>query len=217
VRPSGLEFDAEALVAELVATHGVHTVILYGSRARGDAGPDSDIDLAAFRGQGPEERDVRAWRGLSLDAFIYPDSATHKLTPEFLRMRGGQVLLQRGDFGLALLASLDDLHARAPTALSDPERLVRRAWPHKMLKRAARADAEGNYRRHWLLFDLLETHFALANCWYQGPKVALRELATSDPALHAVFVAALEPGASLETVAKLVRAVVGDLPGASDP
>jgi predicted nucleotidyltransferase len=33
---------------ELVAAHGAHTILLYGSHADGSAGPDSDYDIAGF-------------------------------------------------------------------------------------------------------------------------------------------------------------------------
>ncbi len=39
--------DEAALVAELVSAHGVHTILLYGSRARGDATVDEDDPTAA--------------------------------------------------------------------------------------------------------------------------------------------------------------------------
>jgi Nucleotidyltransferase domain len=38
-----MELDS-ALVGDLRRAHGVHTVILYGSRARGDATAESDVD-----------------------------------------------------------------------------------------------------------------------------------------------------------------------------
>ena len=42
--------DEAALVAELVSAHGVHTIVLYGSRAKGTRRPGSDIDLTLCGG-----------------------------------------------------------------------------------------------------------------------------------------------------------------------
>jgi len=44
---------------ELVAAHAVHTILLYGSRADGSAGADSDYDVAAF---GPIDKSFRVAR-----------------------------------------------------------------------------------------------------------------------------------------------------------
>ena len=50
----------DALVAELVSAHRAHTIILYGSRARGDATAESDIDVATFAEVPTTLRDARA-------------------------------------------------------------------------------------------------------------------------------------------------------------
>lgn len=57
--------DDASLVAELVSLHGAHTIIVYGSRARGDATAESDIDVAAFADVATTTRDARVWMGLS--------------------------------------------------------------------------------------------------------------------------------------------------------
>jgi hypothetical protein len=60
------------LVEDQRKTHGVHTLILYGSHARGDATPESDIDVAGFADVATTLRDARLWNGVFLDAFVYP-------------------------------------------------------------------------------------------------------------------------------------------------
>ena len=40
----------------------------------------------------------------------------------------------------------------------------------------AQGDLEGNFRRVWLLYALLEDYFALRGMWYEGPKAALKWL-----------------------------------------
>ena len=72
-----------------------------------------------------------------------------------------------------------------------------------------RGDAEGNYRRAWLLTALLEDYFHMQGRWWQGPKKALRWLAENDATVHRDFAAALEPGASPADIVRLVERVTG--------
>jgi len=57
-----VDFDP-ALIDELRRVHGVHTLLLYGSRARGDATPESDIDVAGYADVAETTRDARLWHG----------------------------------------------------------------------------------------------------------------------------------------------------------
>lgn len=62
-----------ALVTELKRSHHAHTIILYGSRARGDATAESDIDVACFADIAETTRDARLWQGMySTASFIRP-------------------------------------------------------------------------------------------------------------------------------------------------
>jgi hypothetical protein len=193
------------LVREIKAKHRPHTLILYGSRARGDATPASDYDLIGFRKGGTLRRDARKAEGVWLDAFVYPDAPLKLI--ELLRIRGGKVLFQKAGFGDRILARLDKLYAQGPKPLSPDEITVKKAWPKKMLTRIKHGDPEGNYRRAMLLYVLLEDYFALRGLWYEGPKAALWWLRHNKPDLHAQFEAALKPNADLPTIARLAAAV----------
>ena len=122
------------------------------------------------------------------------------------------MLLDERGVTATFFAALDALEARGPAPLTEPEARLRRTWPRKMLLRAARGDAEGNYRRAWLLKELLESYYELRGRWYRGPKLAVADLVTSDPVAHAAFVAALEPGAPLAAIEALVEVVTGPWP-----
>ncbi len=203
----------DAAAEEMLRVHGVHTLILYGSRARGDATAESDVDLAGFADVDATYRDARRWRGVVLDAFVYPTALTASADPDFLKLRGGRVLLDARGLAAGLLARLDDLERAGPPALPETEARMRRVWAHKMLARIGRGDVEAHYRRHWLLYQLLEDHFALRGQWYRGPKEAFAALQETAPATHAAFARALAPGADAQALAALVEHVVGPDPG----
>ena len=201
--------DEATLLEEIQRAHGVHTVILYGSRARGDATPDSDIDFAAFADVPTMTRDARQWCGMYLDGFVYPSAVAVApiLDPDMLKLVGGRVLLD--DRGLAgpLLDRLAALDREPPPPAAEDHRQMLRTWAHKMLPRIKRGDIEAHYRRHWLLFQLLEDYFTLRGERYRGPKLALAALRRDRPATFASFERALAPGASIDALEALVGEV----------
>lgn len=203
--------DEAALLEELQRVHGPHTIILYGSRARGDETPDSDIDVAAFAEVATMTRDARLWRGMYLDGFVYPSAVAvaAKPEPDMLKLVGGRVLLD--DRGLAgpLLERLAALDREPPPAAPEDHRQMLRTWARKMLPRIRRGDTEAHYRQHWLLYQLLEDYFTLRGERYRGPKLALAALHQDSPATFAAFERALSPGAPFDALEALVDHVVG--------
>jgi Nucleotidyltransferase domain len=150
----------DRLVARLEGEEGCRTIILYGSRARGDAGPDSDYDLIGFRDrEGPPARETGVRDGALLDVFIYPIGRLAEPGADLLHVRGGRALRDRDGQGAAFLVRLDEVFAAGPDPLPADEIAARRNWAWKMLGRAVRGDIEGHFRRAWLLTMQLENFF----------------------------------------------------------
>jgi len=199
-----MDLDA-ALIDELRRVHGVHLVIVYGSRARGTHTAESDIDVAGFADVTETTRDARLWNGLYLDGFVYPTQiATTEPDPDLLKLCGGRVLLDERKLAPALFERLVSLERQGPPVLVETEQRMRRVWARKMLARIRRGDLEAHYRYHWLLYQLLEDHFALRGEWYRGPKESFAALAVTAPAMLAAFERALVPGASFDAIEALV-------------
>ncbi len=208
--PRGNAMDLHAaLIDEFRRMHGVHTLVLYGSRARGDATPESDIDVAGYADVAETTRDARLWNGMYLDGFVYPTALAQAPDADMLKLRGARVLFDERGLAGPLLDRIAALERRGPPALSEPEQRMRRVWARKMLGRIGRGDVEAHYRHHMLLTQLLEDYFALRGAWYRGPKESLAELRKSDPGTFAAFDRALVPGAPLDDLAALVDLVVG--------
>lgn len=199
-------------VIDRIVTHlreqGCHTVILYGSRARGDWTEGSDYDVAGFRAAKEEDRDAR-WDGEAyLDLFVYPDARLAEPDEELLKLRGGQPLYDAEGRVQPFMDALEAFFAAGPEPLPEYECRTRRAWAVKMVQRARQGDAEGDYRRHWLLMALLEDYFQLRGEWYLGPKSALAWLREHRAPVYALFREGLAPGASLEQIEALAACVV---------
>jgi Nucleotidyltransferase domain len=132
---SAVSFVRE-LVDELRRAHRAHTIILYGSHARGDANAESDIDVAAFADIDAPIQDARMWRGTFLDAFIYPSARAELPTVDLLRLCDGVILLDEHGLATPLLDALAALHKRGPPPIDDAG--ARRVWAKKMVARAPR-------------------------------------------------------------------------------
>ncbi len=207
--------DDALLIDELRQAHGVHTLVLYGSHARGDATAGSDLDVAGFADVERTVRDARRWRGVYLDAFVYPTAvAGAPPDEEMLKLVGGRILLDERGLAEPLLVACAALDREPVKPLTEDEARMRRVWAHKSLARARRGDPEADYRRHWLCYELLHDYFALRHRRYRGPKLALAELERSSPTTYALFRRGLAPGADLDALADLVIHVAGPLPGA---
>jgi hypothetical protein len=201
--------DLERLADELCARHHAHTVILYGSRARGTPRGSSDIDVFVLRDDGPATSDHRRWEGLWLDAWIHPLRDAEHPEEGLLRLCGGRVLRQRDGVGDALLARVEGMRDAGPPPLTAEKRALCATWLEKTAARVREAspdDLEALLRRAALLNEALESYFVLRARWYPGPRAALEVLAREDRATHACFAAALtDPDGDLDA---LVRRVI---------
>jgi PAS domain-containing protein len=201
--------DWSALLADL-DHHGCHTWILYGSHARGDAHPTSDIDLLGIRDAGEMDHDTRLWHGVFLDAFIYPAGRFETIGGDWLQLRGARILRDRDGLAARILAETETAYQAGPSPLAEHDRRSRIAWMHKMAERIGGRgadDIEAHYRRSWLLMQILEDYFALRQRWYRGPKESFVWLKAHAPADYAAFAAALSPGAELAAIRALVARV----------
>jgi hypothetical protein len=201
--------DWSALLADL-EPHGCHTWILYGSRARGDAHPTSDIDLLGIRDADTADHDARLWDGVFLDAFVYPTSRFETVGADWMHLRSGRVLQERDGLGRRIVREAEQAYQAGPSPLPEPERRKLVAWHRKTVQRIAGRgpdDVEAHYRRAWLLMQSLEDYFSLRGLWYRGPKESLAWLQAHAPDDHAAFAAALVPGADLAAIRALVERV----------
>jgi uncharacterized protein len=186
-----------------------HTIILYGSRARGLGVTDSsDYDLIAIRRTGENLREACEFEGRFLDAWIYSESILKKIDSSFLRIRNGLVIEQKKDLATKLLKKIDEIFNAGPIPTPEWESALISSWLQKMFQRSALKDIEGNYRRHWLLFDCLESYFKLRNLWYHGPKESFNWLETYDRKVYLAFEKALSTNAKEVDIKNLIELVL---------
>ncbi|HEX4924943.1 MAG TPA: nucleotidyltransferase domain-containing protein [Bdellovibrionales bacterium] len=177
----------DRLKKDLQEKYGCHTVILYGSRARGDHGPGSDYDIMGVREGGKKTRKAWAEGHAYVDLFVWPESALREPDSSLLYMVDGMVLSERGGWGSRFLQRLREIHDGGPELMPPEEKEFRRVWIRKMLNRVRVDDLEGRYRRTWLQNSLLEDYFVLRDLWYLGSKKGFEYLKAHDPSMLALF------------------------------
>ncbi|TAK73122.1 MAG: nucleotidyltransferase domain-containing protein [Gammaproteobacteria bacterium] len=192
---------------DIINTYKCHTIILYGSRARGEATTTSDYDILAIRDKGNLERDCRFFEGFYLDVFIYAEDAVKNPDASLIRIKDGVALCQKDNIGDELLSKVKAIFKAGPPATPSWEKQEINAWVMKMLDRAKQGDIEGNFRKHWLLHDLLECYFKLRDAWYLGPKESFQWLKNNDMQIYGAFNEALKPNATFDEIEKLIMFV----------
>ena len=197
----------EKLTDELIKKHKCHSVILYGSRARGDATERSDYDLMGVRKSGKSYRVAEKRDGIYLDIFIYPEAELKKVDDSFLYMNGAMVLYEKEKFGTTFLKKLKLISKKKYKPLSSNEIEVRKVWLHKMFDRISVGDIEGNYRRSWLHESLLIEYFNIRKKRYLGSKQSFEYLKKNDPKIFILFEKALQKPLDLVILKRLVEKV----------
>lgn len=194
------------LINELVSEEKCHTIILYGSFARGDHNSNSDIDVIGICQEGEFHRIVRTFHGFALDVFIYSEENLPS-ADKLIQISNGVVLLEKDSVGTDLIRSVNAILNEPPPIPKTWELQTDLVWIEKMLARASVGDVEGDFRRHWLLISLLEYWFSWHRMHYLGSKQSLKYLELMQPQIFGLFKAALKPTASVSDIRLLAETV----------
>jgi uncharacterized cupin superfamily protein len=205
------------ITEELRDKHGCHTVILYGSRARGDSTDVSDYDVLGIRDSGDSFRDARVWNGAYLDIFVHPVSKLEDPHDGMLDMRFGKVLLEKDDTAKKFFTKLETIFARGPKKMADDEITAHRTWYQKALARIRIGDLQGNYRRAELVPALLQDFFTTRGEWYLGPKASFKWFKENRPDLLHAFEEAFKPSATVDVLESLVRLIDKEIEAGAKP
>lgn len=196
------------IVKHILEKHDCHTVILYGSRARNQANQNSDYDIIGIKDEGTFERDCRVIDDAYLDAFIYPLNLVQNPDNYFIRVKDGIVLVQKDNVGNALLDKIKLIYDAGPPKMPAWEVQEICVWLQKMAARSRDTDIEGDFRRQWLLHDILECYFKLRDLWYLGPKEGFLWIKNNDYSSYEAFARALKQTATSDDIQNLVNRVI---------
>lgn len=183
---------SEKVIAYLTEAYDPDAVIIYGSYADGSANENSDFDALVIT-DGIGKHDSSLIDGTELDVFIYPaDTFRTEYDPEeFVQIFDGKIVLDKHGIAARLKKRVIEYIESMPKK-TDVEILRALKWCDKMLSRTAREDAEGFYRRYWLLIDSLEIYCDIRRIHYFGPKKALKQMEYSDKEAFSLYSRALK-------------------------
>lgn len=178
----------ERILAYLREKYTPLSVIVYGSFADGTNGENSDFDAIVISTTHEAFHDTSCAAGTILDVFVYPRSYFDgEIDPdEFLPIFDGKILLDTDGIGETLKARVYNHFHNRPRK-TDAQLRAQLDWCEKMLARAGRGDAEGRFRRHWLIVDSLEIYCDCVGIFYRGPKKTLRWLEQERPQAFALY------------------------------
>lgn len=207
-----------SIVDELQITYHCHTIILYGSRARGDFTSTSDYDVAGITSSNDKKWIARFDENHQVfyDIFIFPEKELINPTEDHLQMADGVVIIDHNHVGKHLLEKLKNIQSK-PLSISNEEIKARKVWYKKMLARANVSDIEGKYRHIWAIHAILEDYFSFKKLRFQGPKKAFQYLKEYDPAILCAFEVALSNPNDLDALKHLIEAIAENKTPASIP
>jgi uncharacterized protein len=159
-----------SIINELVTKHSCHTVILYGSRARGLTTPTSDYDVIGIRKRGKSLRIAKQQKGFFWDVFVYPEKDLVKLGEERFSWKNARVLFQKGTYGTNLIVRIDTLLKTPFKPHPKFEVDVIKVWSQKQLERCKMDDIQGLFRRAEFLAAFVDHYFFVRQKRYLGPK-----------------------------------------------
>ena len=194
-------------VNELIHKYKCHTVLLYGSRARGDATEKSDYDLMGVRKSGKKFRIGEKRDGKYLDIFVFSEKSLKKPGEEHLYMKDAKLLFDIDGYGSRFLRKLKILAKRPFRSLPDDEIQALGVWAYKMLERISIGDVEANYRRSWLQEQLLVDYFIIRKKRYTGSKASFAWLKKNDLGTYKLFEKVLMKPTDIKLLTKLVERV----------
>ncbi|MDP3705841.1 MAG: nucleotidyltransferase domain-containing protein [Legionellaceae bacterium] len=198
-----------SIVEELQSIYHCHTIILYGSRARGDFKPTSDYDVAGITSTGEKKWIARFDEKHQVfhDIFIFPESDIAVPNETHLQMSDGIVIIDHNDIGKRLIETLKTIE-QEPLSITVDEIQARKTWYQKMLARAEVGDLEGKYRHIWIIFTILEDYFAFKQLRYLGPKKAFQYLTKHDPDVLNLFEHALSNTNDMASLKRLIEKII---------
>jgi predicted nucleotidyltransferase len=169
-----------SIVRTLRQKYKCHTIILYGSRARGLTTATSDYDVFGVSRNGEKTRLAKKQKGYYWDVFVYPEKDLRKLGEQHFLWKGARIVYEKGSYGEKLLKRLDKILKTPFKPQPQYEIDITKVWAQKELDRCRMTDIQGLFRRAELHNALINHYFFMRQIRFLGPKEAFAWLEEND-------------------------------------
>lgn len=186
-----------SIIEELKGKHKCHTIILYGSRARGQTTPTSDYDVVGVCKRGKKTRIAKRQKGYYWDVFVYPEKDLRKLGDQHMSWKHAKILHANGTYGKRLLKRIKSLLKRPFKPHPQYEIDITKVWAQKELDRCRMNDIQALYRRVEFHNALIDHYFLVRQKRFWGPKEGFAWMAKNDPKTFGLIKRALKSPSNL--------------------
>ncbi len=147
----------EKIMDYIIKTYHPLSVILYGSYADNSNNENSDFDALVIVKDGDALHNTEIVDNIQMDVWVYPVCKFQSDfdADEIVQIFDGIIVLDTDNIGRDIKNKVEQHIAELPLK-STEEAKDELEWCRKMLLRAERGDAEGMYRWHWLVTDILQ-------------------------------------------------------------
>lgn len=165
----------EEIIRYLKEKYKPCSIIVYGSYADGSNNEYSDFDALVITESGEPVHDISKVGEVQLDVFMYPAEyiETNSDPEQYAQIYDGVIVMDAKNRGAELKERITSYFNNLPRK-TDSEINDELGWLGKMVLRAKRNDAEGMFRRHWLLTESLSIFCDIHGHLYRGPKKSLK-------------------------------------------
>lgn len=171
----------DQIVEELKTYHKCHTIILYGSRARGLVTATSDYDVLGVNSKGQKTRIAKKQNGHYWDVFIYAEKDLKKLpSHHVMAWKNAKIIYDKKSYGKALLKRVQKYFTNSFKPLPEYEINSLKVWAQKEFDRCKINDIQGLFRRVEFLAALVDHYFVIRKRRFWGPKAGFAWLQKND-------------------------------------
>ena len=171
----------QAIARLLITKYKCHSVILYGSRARGQTTPTSDYDVIGVCKSGEKTRIAKKVKGKFWDVFVYAEKDLKVLSDQHLSWKHARILFSKGPYAKVLLRRIDKFLKKPFKRHPVYEVKAAIAWAQKELERCRMNDIQGLYRRSEFQNALIDHYYFVRQKRFWGPKEGFAWLKENDP------------------------------------